>query len=298
MAKKEIAKQRKRAATPVKKSMKSAAKSSKSSTARTTAADKAPWDELEKNASTSTASKTKRAPIVKAGRQEPPEKRKESSTVPGAVVHADRNRRTCIEFSRDAEQVRYVALDAENGLDLGLAPPKEFDERFKPLTDYPVDRAARLYVDYARGLGATERVMKMLGKLTPVNHEDIEMATKKKTARAAAPVKAAKKTAKKTAEKAAPAKPEKKATKAGAKPEKAAKVPKSTEPKQRKETAAAMFQELLMEKGAGGKCAHTDEQIFAKVQKKFGLSDDKKSYVKWYRNHLTKQGKTVPAAKE
>lgn len=212
------------------------------------------------------------------------------------MVHRDHNSRTCIEFSRDAEQVRYVALDAENGLDLGLSPPKHFDERFKPLLDYPVDRAAKLYVEYARGLGATERVMKMLGKLTTVTNEDIEMATKKKTARAAALVKTTKKAAGK---KAASTKPEK-AVKS-AKPEKAAKTPKPAKdaaPKERKETAASMFQTLLMEKGPGGKCAHTDEQIFAKVQKKFGLDDSKKSYVKWYRNHLTKNGKNPPAAKE
>lgn len=195
---------------------------------------------------------------------------------------ADHQRRTAIQLSRDVDQVRYVVLDVENGLDLGLAEPKHFDQRFTPLVDYPVERAAKLYVEYARGLGATERVMQLLGKLTTVTKEDIDMATKKKAARAAAPVKTAKKASKKTA---AP------------KAEKPAKAPKAAkgEAKERKPrgpTAAQKFQELIME----GK--KTDDQIFAAVQKEFGLDDSKRSYVKWYRNYLTKQGKNPPPAKE
>ena len=53
-----------------------------------------------------------------------------------------------------------------------------------------------------------------------------------------------------------------------------------------------MFKTLIME----GKL--TDAQIFAKVQKEFGLDDNKRSYVKWYRNDLVKKGEKPPAAKE
>lgn len=205
-------------------------------------------------------------------------------------VVADHQRRTAILFSRSVERVEYTVLDVENGLEVLTADPRDFDGRYKPLVDYPVKKAAALYVEYARGLGATEQVMKKLGKLTTVNQEDIEMATKKKAARAAAPVKTAKKATKKTV---APAK----ATK-GEKPAKASKAP--AEKKERKErgpTAAKRFQELIMEK-SGKTCAHTDDQIFAKVQKEFGLDDSKKSYVKWYRNYLTKQGQNPPVPKE
>ena len=41
----------------------------------------------------------------------------------------------------------------------------------------------------------------------------------------------------------------------------------------------------------------TDDQIFAKVQKEFNLDDNKRSYVKWYRNDLNKKGMNPPAAK-
>lgn len=282
MPKKEIAVQRKRAATPKKVTKTTAPPKSKSATA-------------------SAAKTSPPAAVMKKGRQEPPEKVK-TKELPGAQVCADHQRRTCILFERSSDQVRFVALDIENGLDLGLAEPKHFDDRFKPMVDYPVEKAAKLYVEYARGLGATERVMRLLAKLTTVTHEDIEMATAKKGARAAAPVKTDKKApAKKAAGKAAPEK-EVKAKGGKAKPapvekkgkaaptEKAKKAP--AEKKDRGPTAAKRFQELIME----GK--KTDDQIFAVVQKEFGLDDNKRSYVKWYRNYLTKQGQNPPAAKE
>lgn len=206
-----------------------------------------------------------------------------ASKLPEAKACCDHQRRTCILLERDDVHVKHVSLDVENGLDLTLADPKDFDHRFKPMVDYPVEKAAKLYVEYARGLGATEQVMRMLGKLTPVTNEDIEMATKKKAARAASPVKTAKKTSAKKTTDAKPAKADKPAKKAaGEKKERAPRGP----------TAAAKFQELIME----GK--KTDDQIFAAVQKEFGLDDSKRSYVKWYRNYLTKQGKNPPAPKE
>lgn len=69
-----------------------------------------------------------------------------------------------------------------------------------------------------------------------------------------------------------------------------AKVRKATGEK--RETAAALFCELIM---AGNL---TDDKIFAKVKDKFGLDDKKRSYVAWYRNKLTKDGKKPPASKE
>lgn len=245
---------------------------------------------------TKAPSKPSTSATVVKGRQQAPESSSKKTAPPvTAAVHADHQRRTAIEFDRDVDQVRYVSLDVESGLSLSLASPKSFDDRFKPMVDYPVGKAAALYVEYARNLGATEQVMRMLGKLTNVTHEDIEMAAKKKAARAAAPVKADKKPAKAAgkAAKAAPVKDEKKATK----PAKAAKAP--GEKKERGPTAAKKFQELLMQEGSKkGVCKHTDDEIFAAVQKEFGLDDGKRSYVKWYRNYLTKQGQNPPAAKE
>lgn len=242
----------------------------------------------------------KKSPPTRMTRRQPPSKSATAGAAastssksaqapkqPAAGVYADHNRRTAIALERSEDYVKYVELDVENGLEVKSASPRDFDDRFKPLVDYPVERAAKLYVEYCRGLGATEQVMQMLGKLTTVTNEDIQMATKKKSTRAAAPVKTAKKAA---TGKATAAKTEKTKTK---------KEPAEKKAKgERGPTAASRFQELIMEKGAGGKCAHTDDQIFAKVQKEFGLDDSKRSYVKWYRNYLTKQDKNPPAPKE
>lgn len=66
---------------------------------------------------------------------------------------------------------------------------------------------------------------------------------------------------------------------------------KGSEPKVKRESASAMFQELIM----AGKM--TDDEIFAAVQEKFGLPDKKRNYVPWYRNHLKKAGMNPPEPK-
>jgi hypothetical protein len=63
-------------------------------------------------------------------------------------------------------------------------------------------------------------------------------------------------------------------------------------PKEKKATASSMFCDLILE----GK--QTDDQIFAAVQKAFGIDDSKRSYVGWYRNKLRKDGSNPPAAKK
>ena len=68
------------------------------------------------------------------------------------------------------------------------------------------------------------------------------------------------------------------------------KVMSKSNGKERKPTAASRFQGLIME----GEL--TDAEIFAKVQKEFNLSDNKRSYVSWYRNYLKRQGKNPPSA--
>lgn len=53
-------------------------------------------------------------------------------------------------------------------------------------------------------------------------------------------------------------------------------------------SAAAMFQGLIM----AGKL--TDLEIFSAVKEKFGIGDEKKGYVKWYRYNLKRHGKNPP----
>lgn len=181
----------------------------------------------------------------------------------------DRQRRTCIVVADDGDHVRFIPLSYDLGLLVESLPAKEFGLLYEVQADYPAERAATLYVQYSHSIGASEEALEFLGHIVKLSPKDIEMASKKPAAKAAA-------------KKAAPAKAAAKKAPAKAAGEK----------KERGPSAASMFKELIM---AGGK---TDDQIFAAVQKKFGLDDKKRSYVAWYRNDLTKKGEKPPAAKE
>lgn len=199
-----------------------------------------------------------------------------------------------------------------------------FGREWNALVDYPVEKAAKLYVSYARQIGATQAAMNYLGELTTVTKEDITMATAKKTAKTdkpkttpaakgslkgkgpaneAAALDASVKTGTKKGDLPANSVPKQKPgkaanPKAGAKKAvakkpaaKAGKAKAEKAPSNRGPSASSRFQELIRE----GKL--TDDQIFAKVQKEFSLDDKKRSYVSWYRNHMRKNGEKVPDAK-
>jgi hypothetical protein len=199
-------------------------------------------------------------------------------------VCVDHQRHTVIETSRDDILVEYIPLDI-SGLVLCQLSIEAFDKQYHPLPDYPVEKAAGLYAEYAANLGGTPDAMRELGKLVPLTPKEIDVATTKAAAKV--PAKKAIKHIEDTA--AAKASVAAKKAKAAGKPA-AKKVAK--EPAEKKPTAAQMFKDLIM---AG---ELTDDKIFAKVQKAFGLDDNKRSYVKWYRNDLVKRGEKPPAAKE
>jgi len=175
----------------------------------------------------------------------------------------DHNRRTCIQVERSAGLVKFIPLDIILGLEVHSTSADSFDQRFTPMEGYPVEKACQLFVNYSQTLGATKEAMDYLGQVINVSKQELEMATAKKQT---------------TAEKPAATK----AAKPAAKPAKAG---------EKKPSAAQMFQDLIM----AGKL--TDDQIFEKVQAEFGLDEKKRGYVKWYRNHLKKQGQNPPEAK-
>ena len=196
---------------------------------------------------------------------------------PTLIACYDFNRRTCLKVWADEEITKYIPLDITEGLEVHKLSTTEFDRRFQPMVNYPAAKAAQLYLGYGLTIGATDEALDFLAHVITITSQERDMATAKKKAAKAATEDKEKKVAKKAA-KAAGAKPAKKAAK---------------EPGVKRETAAQMFQDLIME----GKL--TDDQIFAKVKAKFGLDDKKRGYVKWYRNHLKKAGtKNVPDAKE
>lgn len=202
----------------------------------------------------------------------------------------DHNRRTCIQVDRSAGLVKFIPLDIILGLEVHSTSADSFDQRFTPMEGYPVEKACQLFVNYSQTLGATKEAMDYLGQVINVSKQELEMATTKKqtTAEKPAAAKAVKPVAKKAAAKPIEAKAGRRAIDPVVKTKPAEKPAKTGE---KKMSAAQMFQDLIM----AGKL--TDDQIFEKVQAEFGLDEKKRGYVKWYRNHLKKQGQNPPEAK-
>lgn len=206
---------------------------------------------------------------------------------PGIIPCYDHQRRTCIQVERTGTHVKYIPLDVNEGLQVLTATANEFDQRYEPMVNYPAEKACQLFLNYSQTIGATKEALGYLGQIVNVSKQEADMATTKKTA--ATEKAAATKTA---AKKAAPAKPAKTVeVKAGRRAvDPVVKVP-AKKTGEKKMSAAQMFQDLIMQ----GKL--TDDQIFEKVQAQFGLDEKKRGYVKWYRNHLKKQGANPPEAK-
>lgn len=195
-------------------------------------------------------------------------------------VLVDFSQHTVIELERTEDKVRYIPFDGENGLRILEMKIANFDKTYKPLPDYPVERAAKLYLSYAGHLGATLEAMTHLGKFTKITQGEIAMATNKTTPAKKEP---AKKSSRKVEESTKPTKTAAKVS--DKKPVKAATSDK-------KHSAAQMFKDLIME----GKL--TDQQIFHKVQAEFNLDDSRAGYVAWYRNNLQKSGHNPPPTKK
>lgn len=220
--------------------------------------------------------------------------KKNTASVPAIVPCHDHQRRTCIQVERVNGHVKYIPLDVGVGLEVQTMGVDVFDQRFTPMVNYPAEKACQLYVGYSQGIGATKEALDYLGQVVNISEQEFKMATAKKAAAPADEKRAAPRRA--TNGKTEPSKAGRRATDPvvaspkvkAAKPAKATAAEKTGE---KRESAAQMFQDLIM----AGKL--TDDQIFEKVQEKFGLDEKKRGYVKWYRNHLKKQGKNPPEPK-
>lgn len=215
--------------------------------------------------------------------------RKQEASKPAVVPCHDHQRRTCLQVERANGKVKFIPLDVSEGLQVHEASSAEFDRRYQPMVNYPVEKACQLYLGYSQNIGATKEALGYLSQIIDVSKQEFEMATTKKTAAA---VTEDKRTSTRRASngKAEPAKAGRRAVNPEVKTAKPAKAP-AAKGEAKKTSAAQMFQDLIM----AGRL--TDDQIFEKVQAEFGLDEKKRGYVKWYRNHLKKQGKNPPEAK-
>ena len=213
------------------------------------------------------------------------------------VACRDHQSRTCIQVERTNGFVKFIPLDVGLGLRVQELSASEFDRRYQPMVNYPAEKAAQLYLGYSQNIGASKEALGYLGQVINVSKQEFEMATKKQQAAEQPEEKRTTKGRRETNQAEKPAKAGRRTTDpvvkpATTKPTKAAaaKAP-AVKSGEKKPSAAQMFQDLIM----AGKL--TDDQIFEKVQAEFGLDEKKRGYVKWYRNHLRKQGKNPPEPK-
>lgn len=220
--------------------------------------------------------------------------KKNTTGVSPIVPCRDDHGHTCIQVERAGSHVKYIPLDVGTGLEVRAMGADVFDQRFAPMVNYPAEKACQLYLSYSQNIGATKEALDYLGQVINVSKQEFEMATTKKTATAAEEKRAAS-SRRATNETKEPAKAGRRAVDPVAAPTKETKAKATKAPTkktdEKRESAAQMFQDLIM----AGKL--TDDQIFEKVQEKFGLDEKKRGYVKWYRNYLKKQGMNPPEPK-
>ena len=185
--------------------------------------------------------------------------KKVAAAVTGPAVHHDHERRTCIELRRDEDFVTFIPMSIE-GMVVQRESLKNFDSRYSALPQYPVERAAKLYAEYAADLGGSPEAMKELAQLTNLSAKEIEMATAKNATKATeAKTKAAAKPATKTTTAKPAAKGKDVPVTKGAKAPAAKPAAKEAKATGEKRSAAQAFKDLIME----GKL--TDDKIFEKV---------------------------------
>lgn len=218
-------------------------------------------------------------------------------------TYYDRQRRTCIVVESDKSNVSLVKLDTAAGLRISYMPVDLFGDTYSEVAGYPIHKAIEQYSEFARYCGAEKYVLDAFNSILDAEEKkgiDVKLTRLKLQQVKLLDGKAAK------APSAAPAddtppwddepsmdnpKPTKKGKTAMARQPKASvKVPSNSATsntgsiKQPRRTAASAFKDLIL---TG---QYSDDEIFATVQKEFGLDDSKRSYVAYYRRELKNKG--------
>lgn len=215
-------------------------------------------------------------------------------------TYQDRQRRTCIVVDADDQDYYLVKLDTSSGLRVLTMPVDQFEDNFSEIKGYPIHKSIEQYAEFARYCGASQEVIDKFNsilndeekkgvdvsltrlKLQQVKLLDGKVAQTKSTESDDTPPWD-------TGEE--DVQPTKKGkTKMARQPKASLKVPSNSATtntgsiKQPRRTAASVFKDLIL---TG---QYSDDEIFATVQKEFGLDDSKRSYVAYYRRELKNKG--------
>lgn len=182
---------------------------------------------------------------------------KTAPTTQQAQVCWDHSRRTALLIGRASGHVSIIPMAVGESFRVHRLSEQRFKEQYQEVPNYPIAKAAELFVRYALDMGCTKDAMDELAKLTPVSQSVRDLCTLKVVTTTAPDGTVTEKVVVRG-----------ESSKGGG-----------------GESAASLFQRLILE----GKL--TDDQIFKQVQKQFKLDDSRRSYVAWYRKKLIKDGK-------
>ena len=215
-------------------------------------------------------------------------------------TYQDRQRRTCIVVDADDQDYYLVKLDTSSGLRVLTMPVDQFEDNFSEIKGCPIHKSIEQYAEFARYCGASQEVVDKFNsilndeekkgvdvsltrlKLQQVKLLDGKVAQTKSTESDDTPPWDT------NEEDVQPTKKGK--TKMARQPKASLKVPSNSATtntgsiKQPRRTAASVFKDLIL---TG---QYSDDEIFATVQKEFGLDDSKRSYVAYYRRELKNKG--------
>ena len=257
--------------------------------------------------------KIKQKRAAQQRRREPTIRLPRSAFAESFCVYQDHHGKTCIVIARANHAVRFIPLTVEP-VRVEQQGADRFHREWHPLYDYPVERAAIIYCAHARLFGANDDAWNWLQQIIvrvtvdeevlPFHEKDIDMAAPQKPLRnpnfqeelqtattARTPRTAAASTQ-------TPPAPTRRTRASAAQANGVVTAPAKPERQPRGPTASSLFKELIM--GTNVRNAQsfgwTDDEIFAEVQSQYALSDEKRSYVAWYRNDLRKKGENPPEA--
>lgn len=214
-------------------------------------------------------------------------RKRTTATVPDFVPYQDQQRHTCIQIERVFDSVKFIPLDSSTGLEVHALAALDFDERYRAMSKFPLDKACQIYLNYSQTIGATAEALNYLAKVIKISAQEFETALAKKpiiqniveeTPAIPRVTTRAKKRAATPPEISTPA-----AIPASLEQIVLPDPPPPSIHRPRRSPAAQLVQDLIVQGD------FSDDQIFEIIKNKFGLDDARRGDIRLFRNLLQEQ---------
>ncbi len=103
-------------------------------------------------------------------------KQSTTSRPKGLTAYWDSSRRTCLLVRQSGSDVLHIPLVTGKPLRIMSTREPAFNTRWKPIPDYPIEKAAKSILRFTQDLGATKDVMEALSSIIKVSTAQREQA--------------------------------------------------------------------------------------------------------------------------